>query len=169
MRAGCFTRACQMGLDRTHRSVPPCGFSRIGGRSLSQSRQFCRSSWADGGSTQNSCGPMKSIRISNSPPTSNVIGQQGSSLIVELIAYVENRGKAQHQMEEFNFDLNALLPNDPVLPDQRWDGQINFPNEISKGTFLPARYKYFFVDAGTKAKYSHRRISVPQHRNNRGC
>jgi len=31
---------------------------------------------------------------------------------------VENKGKAQHRMEELNFDLNALLPSDPVLVDQ---------------------------------------------------
>jgi len=58
-------------------------------------------------------------------------------------------------MEELNFDLNALLPSDPVLVDQRWGGQINFPHEICKGAFLPARFKYFFVDAGTRAKYSY--------------
>jgi hypothetical protein len=58
-------------------------------------------------------------------------------------------------MEELNFDLNALLPSDPVLADQRWSGQINFPHEICKGSFLPARYKSFFADAGTRAKYSY--------------
>jgi hypothetical protein len=85
----------------------------------------------------------------------HVIGEQGGALIVELIADVENKGKAQHRMEEFNFDLNALLPQDPVLVDQRWGGQINFPHEICAGSFLPAHYKFFFIDPGTKAKYSY--------------
>jgi hypothetical protein len=85
----------------------------------------------------------------------NVIGEQGGSLIVELIAYVENKGKAQHRMDEFKFDLNALLPQDSVLADQRWGGQIDFPHEICVGSFLPARSKFFFVDPGTKAKYSY--------------
>jgi hypothetical protein len=79
----------------------------------------------------------------------NVIGEQGGSLIVELIAYVENKGKAQHEMKEFNFDLNALLPQDPVLADQRWGGQIDFANEICVGSFLPAHNKFFFIDPGT--------------------
>jgi hypothetical protein len=85
----------------------------------------------------------------------NVIGEQGGSLIVELIAYVENKGKAQHRMNEFKFDLNALLPQDPVLADQRWTGQTNFPHEVAVGSFLPARNESFFVDPGTKAKYSY--------------
>ena len=84
----------------------------------------------------------------------NVIGEQGDALIVELIAYVENKGKAQHRMEEFNFDLNGLLPQDPVLVVQKWGGQIDFPHEVCVGSFLPAHYDYFFVDPGTKAKYS---------------
>jgi|SRR5579872_14608 len=85
----------------------------------------------------------------------NVIGEQELSLIVELIAYVDNKGKAQHRMEGFNFDLNALLPLDPVLADQRWGGQVDFPHEMCAGSFLPARNNYFFVDPGTKAKYSY--------------
>jgi hypothetical protein len=85
----------------------------------------------------------------------NIIGQQNGFLIVELIAYVENKGKAQHQMQDFNFDLNALFPQDPILPDQRWGGQIDFPHPICSGSFLPARSKFFFVDPGTTAKYSY--------------
>jgi hypothetical protein len=85
----------------------------------------------------------------------NVIGEQNGWLIVELIGYAENKGKAQLRMEEFNFDLNALLPHDPVLADKRWGGQVDFPHEICMGSFLPAAEKFFFVDPGTKAKYSY--------------
>jgi hypothetical protein len=85
----------------------------------------------------------------------NIIGEQHGSLIVELIAYLENKGKAQHRMEELKFDLSALLLDDLVLPDQRWGGQINFPHQICEGSFLPANRKFFFVDPGTKAKYSY--------------
>lgn len=57
-------------------------------------------------------------------------------------------------MQTLTFDLDALMPADPIVPDDRWSGQINFPHEIRKGSFRPARSKFFFVDAGTKAKYS---------------
>ena len=52
------------------------------------------------------------------------------------------------------FDLNALRLSDAIVSDQRWGGQINFPVEVCRGSFLPAHFRYFFVDPGTKAKYS---------------
>jgi len=85
----------------------------------------------------------------------NPIGIQNGMLVVELLAYIENKGKAQHKMASLDFDLNALMPGDALVSDQRWGGQINFPAELCRGSFLPARYKYFFVDPGTKAKYSY--------------
>lgn len=85
----------------------------------------------------------------------NPIGVQNGVLIVELIAYIENKGKAQHKMNRLGFDLNALMPGDPAVSDLRWGGQINFPTEAARGSFLPADMKYFFVDPGTKAKYSY--------------
>ena len=85
----------------------------------------------------------------------NIIGAQQGLLVVELIAFVENKGKAQLKMEGLDYDLNALLRNDPVLRDEKWGGQVNFPNEMCKGPFLPQEYDYFFVDPGTNAKYSY--------------
>ncbi len=82
------------------------------------------------------------------------IGDQNDVVIVELIAYVENKGKAQHRMEGLDFDLNALFPQDALLPDRRWGGQINFPTALVAGSFLPAHNNFFFVDPGTSAKYS---------------
>jgi hypothetical protein len=64
----------------------------------------------------------------------NIVGEQQGVLIVELIAYLENKGKALHRMEELKFDLNSLQPHDPVLPDQRWGGQINFPHQVCEGS-----------------------------------
>ena len=83
-----------------------------------------------------------------------IIGAQGNWMLVELLAYVDNKGKAQHRMRDFRFDLYGMFPGDAVLTDERWGGQVNFPHEICKGSFLPAHWNYFFVDPGTKAKYS---------------
>ena len=85
----------------------------------------------------------------------NVVGAQNGSLVVELIAFVENKGKAQLKMEGLNFDLNALRRDDPVMPSEKWGGQVNFPHEMCQGSFLPQKYDYFFVDPGTNAKYSY--------------
>ena len=84
-----------------------------------------------------------------------IIGSQDGKWIVELIATLENKGKAQHKMNQFGFDLNAIFEKDKVERGERWNDQINFPNKIAHGSYLPAHRGYFFVDPGTTAKFSH--------------
>ena len=87
----------------------------------------------------------------------NIIGKQGQETLVELIATVENKGKVQHKMNNITFELNALFANEPLVPDQRWRGQINFPHDIARGFLLPvlSADKKYFIDPGTTAKYSY--------------
>jgi hypothetical protein len=82
------------------------------------------------------------------------IGQQGDFWIVEFAGILENKGKVRHRINSFSFDVNALFADDPIETDHRWGGQVNFPNRIAEGSFLPARYDYFFIDPGVKARYS---------------
>ena len=84
----------------------------------------------------------------------NTIGKQDNYWIIELIAIIDNKGKAQHKMNEFNFDLNALFLNDKLRIEEKWGNQIDFPNELISGSFLPKHAAFFFVDPGTTAKYS---------------
>ncbi len=84
-----------------------------------------------------------------------IIGTQDGNWIVELIATIENKGKAQHRMNQCGFDLNAIFENEILERSDKWNGQLNFPNKISQGSFLPGHIGYFFVDPGTSAKYSH--------------
>lgn len=85
----------------------------------------------------------------------NFIGQQADWLIIELIGTIENRGKAQHKMKEFEFDLDAIYSQDPIEVSDEWGGQVNFHRPVVKGSFLPKRYSFFFIDPGVKAKYSY--------------
>ena len=84
----------------------------------------------------------------------NMIGKQGDYWIVELIALIENKGKAQHKMEQFKFDVYGVNKNDKLEDDENFGGQVHFSHLMKKGTFLAKRLKYFFVDPGTTAKYS---------------
>lgn len=85
----------------------------------------------------------------------NIIGNQGDYWIAELIATIDNKGKAQHKMESLNFDLNAIFQTDDIKLEAKWGNQVNFPRTIAEGSFSPEQYKYFFIDPGTKAKYSY--------------
>lgn len=79
--------------------------------------------------------------------------------IIELVAFVENKGQVQHRMYEFGFNLKGIkrdtnLRISQIAQDRR---QVEFPVvliENGKGTFLPVGAKYFFVEPGVKGKYS---------------
>jgi hypothetical protein len=83
------------------------------------------------------------------------IGVQAGYWIAELIATVENKGKAQHRMEEFAFDLNGIERGKAIQSDQRWGNQVDFPVPIAEGSFLPGQFRCFFIDPGVRAKYSY--------------
>jgi len=75
--------------------------------------------------------------------------------IVELVACLENKGKVQHRVHDFTFELSSLDRGDKVELKAEFGDQVYFPNLISKGSFLPASAKYFFNEPGLKNRYSH--------------
>ena len=83
------------------------------------------------------------------------IGTQDDWWVAEIIATIDNKGKAQHKMSEFRFDLKALFGDDKVDVSPEWGGQVHFPRLVANGSFLPERLDFFFIDPGTKAKYSY--------------
>lgn len=83
------------------------------------------------------------------------IGQQGEFWIVELKAVLVNKGKVQHKIERFGFDLNAMYEAEIVRTSDEWGGQVNFPHKAAKGSFLPSSFKYFVIGPSVTAKYSH--------------
>lgn len=84
-----------------------------------------------------------------------IIGKQDNYWIIELIAIIDNKGKAQHRMKDFGFDLNALFVDDKVKTIEKWGGQVDFPNRLTFGSYLPKHQSFFFIDPGTTAKYSY--------------
>ena len=88
----------------------------------------------------------------------NVIGKQNGYWIIELISTIENKGKAEHRIKDFNFDVYGLKGNDKIVTDERWGNQVNFPQVVAEGSHMPERLKdtgYFFIEPDVKAKYSY--------------
>jgi len=83
----------------------------------------------------------------------NFVGKQDGKWIVELIAYLENKGKVQHQFSDLSFDLALLLRGDPIKSSAKYGGQALFPHEGSRCAWLPPGM--FFIEPGVKAKYSY--------------
>ena len=61
------------------------------------------------------------------------IGKHEAYWVIELIAWVENKGTAQHRMSTFEFDLYHLMTEDPLQEDERFGGQTVFPHLTKKG------------------------------------
>lgn len=74
--------------------------------------------------------------------------------IVELVAIIENKGKVQHRIYDFKYDLASIDNDQDVTINPTFGNQVNFPNIISEGSFLPKEYGYFFNEPGLKNKYS---------------
>jgi hypothetical protein len=82
------------------------------------------------------------------------IGQQDNFWIVELKAILNNKGKVQRRIHKFRFDLNAIHADDAIDVSKKWGGQVNFANEIAKGSFVPRGYAYCVVGPSVTATYS---------------
>lgn len=84
-----------------------------------------------------------------------LVEERAEWLIVELVSIIENKGKVQHRMGRFEFSLSALFPDDKIDLAPEFGDQVRFPHNIAEGSWLPKRYRYFFIEPQTKAKYSY--------------
>lgn len=75
--------------------------------------------------------------------------------IVELVVYIENKGKIQHKMYNLDFDLFSINEGDPVNLAEQFGNQAHFPNLIAHGSFKRRDMLYFFIEPGVKGKYSY--------------
>jgi hypothetical protein len=83
------------------------------------------------------------------------VGQQDNFWIVELKAILNNKGKVQRRIHGFRFNLNAIHADDAIDVSKKWGGQVNFANEIAKGSFVPPGYAYCVVGPSVTATYSY--------------
>lgn len=84
-----------------------------------------------------------------------LIGKQGDKWVVEVIAAIENSGRAQLKLNECFFFLDFLKADDALEKCERWSNQLCFKEDIRKQSFFHKGVKFYFVDPGTTAKYSH--------------
>jgi hypothetical protein len=82
------------------------------------------------------------------------IKRQGDWWIVELLAWIENKGKVRHRIRDFRFDVAILTENDPIEEAKEYRNQVCFPHKILGGSWIPEDWPYTFVDPGVRAPYS---------------
>lgn len=79
----------------------------------------------------------------------------GDYWVVELLAYVENKGKVRHELYNLEFDLYYIAKNDQIKIAEQFGNQVLFPHYLHNGSFLPSQFRYFFIEPNVKARYSY--------------
>jgi hypothetical protein len=69
----------------------------------------------------------------------NFVDKQGGKWNVELIAFLKNKVKVQHQFADLSFDFALLLRDDSVRSSEKYSGQALFPHEMPRCLWLPPR------------------------------
>lgn len=92
----------------------------------------------------------------------NIISRDHDSLVVEVIAIVENKGLVRHVLTDFKFDLLYLENGDPIINgDERINQQVLFKPVFKKRYWIPPDWLGTFIDAGVVQKYTYV-ASVPK-------
>src|SRR5262245_61800491 len=81
------------------------------------------------------------------------VGKHGEWWIVELLSHLENKGKVRHTVTNFEFELYALDADDDLEPNEKYNGQVEFPKKLLGRSWLPHGVESFFIEPGIKAKY----------------
>ncbi|MEJ2363659.1 MAG: hypothetical protein P8075_01955 [Deltaproteobacteria bacterium] len=83
------------------------------------------------------------------------VGLHSGSWVVEIIAWLENKGRVQHKISKFTFDLRYLIDSDKLQRAEQFGGQILFPHKAAKGSWLPQDWEFTFIDPGIRTHYSY--------------
>lgn len=84
------------------------------------------------------------------------VGLQGDVWIVELLAFVHNKGLVDHTITQFDFDLRCMRRGEPTVEGgDDIGGQVLFPHMLKTGQWLPALWSGTFIEPGLSTKYSY--------------
>lgn len=86
----------------------------------------------------------------------NLVGKQGDKLLVELTAYLTNKGKVRQKIREFEFTLLYLDENSSLSlgSEEEINQQVKF-DKLRKGHWKPSTWNYTFIDAGVRQRYTY--------------
>jgi hypothetical protein len=81
----------------------------------------------------------------------NFVGLQDGRVLVEVSAYVENKGSVRHPVQDFTITLRYLLDSDPVVDgSEQVKFQPNFPHAIKREL-----WKETYIDPGLRYRNSY--------------
>jgi hypothetical protein len=93
----------------------------------------------------------------------NFIGAKDEHIICELVSTLENKGEVPVKIRDFTFVLRGLAKTAPLGrggPNIR--NQLNFPDTLDEGRFIPESWDSSFIYPGVKTEYNFV-TAIPQH------
>lgn len=84
------------------------------------------------------------------------VGTQKDEWMVELLAFVENKGLVPHLIKTFEFDLRCMYEEDEITEgDKTINYQTLIPHFLKEGAWIPRDWSNTFIEPGLSAKYSY--------------
>src|SRR5262245_27024016 len=86
------------------------------------------------------------------------VGEQGEYWLVEISAFVENKGSIRHPVKNFKINVRYLLNNDAVVDaGEDLKFQVKIPHSINKRIENKERYLYrnTYIDPGLRYRNSY--------------
>jgi hypothetical protein len=78
--------------------------------------------------------------------------KQNDSWIIEVIAFIDNKGLVKHTINHFTFDIRYTLPSDPIKCTEKF--LVYIPHEAASGSWLPKGWDNTFIEPGVRTRYS---------------
>ena len=90
------------------------------------------------------------------------VGPHQDAWIIEVLAFIDNKGLVKYATQSFKFELRALLEPDPLVTGGESIGfQTEIPHVLITGSWIPAGWPNTFIEPGMETKYSYV-TSAPQ-------
>jgi hypothetical protein len=90
------------------------------------------------------------------------VGPHQDAWIVEVLAFLDNKGLVKYETRSLKFELRALLKSDLLaVGDESIGFQTEIPHILVTGSWLPAARSNTFIEPGMATKYSYV-TSVPE-------
>jgi hypothetical protein len=76
--------------------------------------------------------------------------------LVELVAYIENKGKVRHWVKDFYFNFYSLQPSDQLIENDSRNSQVLFQNNLKdKIYWIPNEWMESFIEPGIRQEYTY--------------
>ncbi|MCG7549324.1 hypothetical protein [Pseudoalteromonas sp. Of7M-16] len=89
----------------------------------------------------------------------NFVGKEDDKHVVEIVAYLDNKGVVPIKLTELEFSLRGLKSGEPLEEgDNKINKQLKLPHKIKDAPWIADMWEHTFVYPGVRTRYTHAAI-----------